>query len=303
MKKAVSLMLILFLLVPAAQCAALRPQGSAGFLEGVNLLACVFVDCEPGWDENARSYVLYALETSAEYLENAGAACGKSVRLITGADHEDLQFTFRYPRALRDSHSNEDRFDEKVLDYINDKVPARSLMDRYGASGIGYLVFLPGEGASYSMIYYEDDDEYYYPEYCVFYAYDSSAPGEYESVAVFAHEILHLFGAVDLYETNPSDGVTHELVEFVVDRFPDELMYYTYEDDDSTNTRTITRTLSEITLYLVGLVDDTQYVRQFPTLRRANPCAFRDEEPEDLSEYYCLKKDCPYCGGWPRDDY
>ena len=303
MKKLTALILLISLLVPSALAGSVRPQGSAAYLTDVNLLVCVYLETKEPWDQDARAYTAYALNTAADYIQSAGEALGKPIRLITGADHDDLCYTFRYAQAQRHDAQDGERFDEELLDFIHDRIPSQALMDRYGAEGIAYLFFAPFPGGSYAMVYYEEDDPFYYPEYCVLYAFDGSSPTEYESVAVYAHEILHLFGAVDLYQTNPDDGVTHQVVEYIVDACPDELMYYTYEDDDTTNTETITRTLSPITLYMLGLTDGDGLIARFPTLRRTDMCAFHYSDLDDLSDYYCLKRDCPYCGGWPSDDY
>ena len=108
-------------------------------------------------------------------------------------------------------------------------------MEKYETDSIAFLFFMDLAGRSYAMPYYAGDTDYC--EFDVIYLYDGSLRRKYESVPVYAHELLHLFGAVDLYEAYAEDGVTDALVKYVAQTYPRELMYDTYEPDGSVAAR------------------------------------------------------------------
>lgn len=145
---------------------------------------------------------------------------------------------------------------------------------------MGYVVFIHAAGGSYSLCYYAGDEDGY-DEMSVLYLFDLDVPDQYESVSVYAHELLHLFGAVDLYKPLAEDGVTRELVRYVERNDPSELMLTTYEPDDSLNHSGISQNLSDLTRYCVGLIDDTPPLERFPGLRRSEPGAFGVNVPQD----------------------
>lgn len=49
---------------------------------------------------------------------------------------------------------------------------------------------------------------------------------------MYAHEILHLFGAADLYVGSRDTFVTQPLAQYVLNTWPDAIMYYTYNSDN-----------------------------------------------------------------------
>ena len=84
------------------------------------------------------------------------------------------------------------------------------------------------------MAHYADDGDSFYYEYSCLYKTDAYTDGEAESPATYAHEILHLFGAPDLYEGSSDPYVDEALVSYVADTYPGDIMLSTYEDDGST---------------------------------------------------------------------
>jgi hypothetical protein len=92
--------------------------------------------------------------------------------------------------------------------------------------------------------------------------------------STYAHEILHLFGACDLYEENKTDHISQELADYIADNYPHEIMYYTYEDDDTSNFDEITKEMSPVTLYFLDWGDGGAEIKQFPEIKRKYPCTF-----------------------------
>jgi len=52
---------------------------------------------------------------------------------------------------------------------------------------------------------------------------------EAEGAATYAHEILHLFGARDLYMTSITDGISSALVRHVGKKYPNDIMFRHYK--------------------------------------------------------------------------
>mgnify|MGYP000113932697 CR=1 FL=1 len=91
----------------------------------------------------------------------------------------------------------------------------RQRLAAYGARHIAFLFFLPISGTSFTMAHYADDGDSFYYEYSCLYKTDAYTDGEAESPATYAHEILHLFGAPDLYEAAATLTSTRPLVSYV----------------------------------------------------------------------------------------
>ena len=106
------------------------------------------------------------------------------------------------------------------------------------------------------------------------YKTDAYTDGEAESPATYAHEILHLFGAPDLYEGSSDPYVDEALVSYVADTYPGDIMLSTYEDDGSSRFDAITKEISPLTAYCLGLADTCPELAQFPLLTDMTPGVF-----------------------------
>ena len=285
MKRAVLLMLLLLCLPIGASAGQARPQGSTYLLEGRTLLISIYWQDEAfPWPSQGKEHMRDAVEIAAQYLMEQAAACGKQSELLY--DAEDLRYEIAYDGANEDSARDDDSFFYTALQLIHEVVPLDDLLQAYGADSYGFLCLLSGAGGSYALPYYADmdaEDE----ELCVIYLLDPDFPDAYESVPVYAHEILHLFGAIDLYDRFPEDGVTQEVVDYIAQEHPTELMYDTYEPDGSTSDTAVSQELCDITLYMVGLIDPPAILSDFPTLLRTEAGAFYEKETvqqEDVSD-------------------
>ena len=131
---------------------------------------------------------------------------------------------------------------------------------------------------------YVRDGEYFYYEYSCLYRHDAYTDGERESPATYAHEILHLFGAPDLYEGSGDPYVDRALVDYVAETYPDDIMVSTYEDDGTSRFDVITKEISPLTAYCLGLTDTCPELEQFPLLTQVEPGVFRRELTADTSD-------------------
>ncbi|MDD3411000.1 MAG: hypothetical protein PHY12_09360 [Eubacteriales bacterium] len=292
---------VLMLLLPPFTSLALeglRPQGSADLAAKRTLILSIYVQAEDAvWTDKELAYTRSALDTAARYIMDAASRYGRGTELIYAPD--DLRFTFSYPSAIVDSLDTEsDTFENELLDYLHHLCPQEALMEKYQTDSVAFLFFMDLAGRSYAMPYYAGDTDYC--EFDVIYLYDSSQRRKYESVPVYAHELLHLFGAVDLYEAYAEDGVTDALVKYVAQTYPRELMYDTYEPDGSVSETDIAQTLSDLTLYTIGLIDDTPLLDLYPSLAREAPGAFVDKSAKPIEAK--ADKENPLAVDWSAPD-
>lgn len=139
---------------------------------------------------------------------------------------------------------------------------------------VAFMVVYDTPGTSYSQVYYPGYDDRYY-EWTALFQYDMYGT-RYENLACVAHEILHLFGAVDLYRVAGIDGVTEEIYNNVQNdpAYEMALMYNTYNEDGSYDYDSIPQYLSDITLAMIGFTDPEAVYEKYPSLVREYTAAF-----------------------------
>ena len=172
------------------------------------------------------------------------------------------------------------------LDALSKRIDTDALRAEYGTSNIGVLYFLPVGGTSFAMVHYADSGEQYYYEYACLYRYDAySADAEPENPATYAHEILHLFGAPDLYEGSTDAFVDDALLAYIEHSCPNDIMHSTYDADGTSRLQDISQVISPLTAYCVGLADSCPELAMFPALADVTPGVFgsgAEPEPDEL---------------------
>ena len=246
----------------------------------------------PTFTEEQKAYGSAALLTDATVLVNVqstplaiewfteqAAGYEAAVNLICdrSADGSDSTLTRSYlvQSAMQGGENSEESsafLDE--MDTLCASLAADSRLAAYGARHIAFLFFLPISGTSFTMAHYADDGDSFYYEYSCLYKTDAYTDGEAESPATYAHEILHLFGAPDLYEGSSDPYVDEALVSYVADTYPGDIMLSTYEDDGSSRFDAITKEISPLTAYCLGLADTCPELAQFPRLADMTPGVF-----------------------------
>ena len=110
---------------------------------------------------------------------------------------------------------------------------------------------------------YYEGMEYPY-EMCYIYMF---CDNEEESPASIAHEILHLFGAPDLYSADTDGdnyGVPQELVDELERTQSNDIMYTTYDaKKDIAYYDKITNDFTEVDAYYVGLTGSCDFVNEW----------------------------------------
>ena len=255
--------------------------GSVRLLKEPTVLVSVYLnDAATGsiWTQEARAETQRYLAMAVEWIEAQAAGHGARTELYydDGSASSPLQCTYAVQSRLRggvDSEESAAFLDE--MDALCATLDTAELRAQYGTDNIGFLLFLPVRGTSFTMAHYADDGFDFYHEYCCLYRYDAYAEQiEPESPATYAHEILHLFGAPDLYEGSADPYVDGELTAYVEQTYPDEIMLSTYDPDGENVYTAIEKTLSPLTAYCLGLVNSCPELPLFPQLADVEPGVF-----------------------------
>ena len=148
-----------------------------------------------------------------------------------------------------------------IRKYINSSIPTKDLLEKFKADNIIYCVYLnaPNSDDYRSWCCMCDNSvaaDKYQAEICVFVPYGR---GRKNPPAVFAHEMLHCFGAYDLYETDSGSPITQKYVDHLMSNQPNDLMNHCFFSDYDL----ITNVFSDVDAYYVGLTGPCADVKKW----------------------------------------
>ncbi|MDO4303764.1 MAG: hypothetical protein Q4D94_07600 [Bacillota bacterium] len=230
--------------------------GSAKYLKGSNLLYSLFVDTPASnWNLNEMEQTLTTLNSAAIYIEETAKEYHAETELVCDWQmYSDLTERVKVDFEIMDDEDFEDRLDQEIALWVEELVDYEYLMEKYEAEGIALLVFVNNPGTSYAIVYDGEDN----PR-------ESIVLFGNETPATYAHEILHVFGAHDLYR----DGeYTVEAAEYIKSAYPLEIMRTVTDENGRTYNDRIVNNISPITAYHLGWIDDTEEIHLFPELKR-----------------------------------
>ena len=248
-----------------------KPTGSAVYLDGKTIIVSIYMDedksTSDGWsDANIKRTQEY-MDIAIDYLVDEANRFGCEAELIYDtSENPDLMY-FSDMNIIKEgmnddaAHDVTDSWVEKNIDYL-------ALLEKYDADSIGFMFFMNASGTSWCYPYYPypDEPEYGYLEKAYIYLYDEY--DEYETPATYAHEILHMFGAVDLYTRSKEDGVTKKIIKYVEDTYPRDIMYTVYDENEESVYDHVPCEIGPITAYFVGFTKDFNELERFPGLKR-----------------------------------
>ena len=236
--------------------------GSAPFLKGNNILVSMFVTTpESNWTEAEKKEMLDKIGVAADYIEEKATDYHTETLLY----YDYLQYPSLYREAVVDFCINEDtdfmdRLDEEIALWFEREIDYDELLSEFDGDGIATMVLVDNPGISYAIVYDGTDNV---KESLVLFSGDYYNNGRDEKPITYAHEILHLFGAHDLYE---DAEFTSEVTEYVKNTYPEEIMLTV---TGSGNTyASIAAELSPITAYHLGWITETEEIEWFPQLQR-----------------------------------
>ena len=262
------------------------PQGSAKFLEGKVLMVTVFVDVEGyEWSWEDFEAIRDKYDLAKEYLEAEAKRYGKDLELVWDFEADpDLVYKANISEeriALLD-HVAEGSFEDtvsyehfhdtlKLLDeYVENQIPYLDLAEKYGTDSITYCFQVKRRAPACVAFPYYPDLRPHYSYHEKFVMTDMA----WWTAEALPHEILHTFGAIDQYRSNPAHGVSDALVEHARVNHPRDIMGFmtTGREHDR-----IEFEIGPITAYCLGWLDDIPEISMFPELKRYIPAAFFDQ--------------------------
>lgn len=246
--------------------------GSAKRLEGMTAIVSIFSnDEEYQWDFDKaedcarRDELISCVGVAADWLKAQGKIYGKELDFIFAKSSEDGLFCYTadFPedivlsgmQAMILFHNGYEQWD-----YIRNTVKNDEIYEKYHCDNIVYLFFenSPEDSSANSAAFAVYDRALDYPyEFCAIANFSGSVKS---GASVIAHEIIHTFGAPDLYEADTLKvcfETNDELVEYVKENYPDDIMLTTH--DPSSGERLIdriTNRITDITAYYIGWIDE-----------------------------------------------
>lgn len=228
-------------------------------IDGRTVVVSVFADCEDCvWTEEAlrdyEEYELKSLGIACDWISSQTAGYGARTQLIYDwSEDGDLKQRAQIAGRLTGKRPDADAVDV----YLNTLEQDRSrLLRRYKTDSLIYIFFTDTDADNdYPSLSYmwmkEGDPE---DEFTIIYR---SVCGEWESPAVYAHEILHLFGALDFYTVEGSgydSGVTEEYVRHLEETGSNDIMFTICDISTGLqNYDKITNDMSEVDAYYLGI--------------------------------------------------
>ena len=232
--------------------------GSAGNIDGTTVIVSIFADEQSTkWDMtssedlNTMNDTIESLQIATDFLVEGVAEYNKKAKFIYDwSKYPDLKYTASFQEDLiRDGvYSIE-------ANYIERNIDGEALKKKYRADNIIYMFFF---NTDYSNT--ENSGTYsYWPnnlhiELINIYVRYKNRFVDYP--ALYAHEILHTFGAPDIYCAN--QVITQEYVDYCKEIDTDDIMYVIRSFGS-----TIFEEFTELDAYYVGLIDKSSDVQKF----------------------------------------
>lgn len=225
---------------PEGGCDSRRARGRK--MQGKVAVYALFVSDGGGDPELNRSFWNYLREAEDWLAEKAGG-CGKEITFVndqTGLEQSldcEIAPDFDAPsqwRGLAERYLESAGFDS-VGTFMN------HIYSKHGCERAALVIVADAPGRSFAVWGNSRAEKYGFLGSAMIYARED------ERSSVLAHELLHLFGAIDLYDEFQSASA----VDFIRENYPHEIMQCTEHDLEI-------QCMSPLTTWLTWLTDETE---------------------------------------------
>jgi len=266
-------------------------EGSAVYLNGKTAVVTITVTPEgtefaeadiKSMKDNAKIALDFIEKQVAEY----GGKCSFAF------DEPGLNASYEYSDGdIIDFES--DDYDGVLEEVIEEQLDTKKIRKKYKADGIAYLVLLNGTGDSFASAHWQEDEDFFQNEgafvflnsYSEYYEETPTGPN------VYLYNLLQLFGAVMLEYPDATYGYTTALYEAVEENYNNDIMYSYYDDEGEIPQGEVTKEITDITAYSLGLINDFTELKANPSFVKKYKAAFTDDymvntkDGEDTSLY------------------
>lgn len=241
--------------------------GSSGKLEGKIAVVTILVnDTVSTWNlEEETDFKLYSrvynnLKIGCSWISQVCAEYGREVEFIWDwVEHSELLYRTTLSREIGSDYPNAYK---DMQSFVEHYVDSENIKANLGADGIIYMICVdtPSDNTTASSTYawkQESPCEY---EMCFMLM---NYKGQVNAPATFAHEILHTFGAPDLYYAG-GRGITQEYVEYAKNARSNDIMRVTWDLDSNYYVYDrVCNEITDVTAYYLGLTDYSQTVEDW----------------------------------------
>ncbi len=221
------------------------PNGTADTIEGKTLIVSIYANDEVvTWNNELESDILKIddtlnnLKIATDYLTNAVLNYDKTAEFIYDwKKFSDLKYEATFKDNIVDNY-NDKYITQK--EWIIDNIDILKLKQKYAADNVIFMYFFNTNNtntAITSTYNFDIDIVNIFPENSRY-----TIPP-----ATYAHELLHTFGAPDLYFENIT--INQDYVDYLLEVDSDDIMFRV------TDTSTIIDKFTDLDAYYVGLID------------------------------------------------
>jgi hypothetical protein len=217
-------------------------MGSAARLKGSCCLINIYLrDQESFWPDELKHDIVLRMEQAVNFIINCASEYNINVSITQRSIGLDVDV--EYPGAVpidmfENIYWSEDAF--TPIGYLNGNNFIKDIKKQFNAEQAALVFHINKPGRSYNISYCYGSDKVFYAERCVmFSSYDGNIPTYASS---YAHEILHCFGAGELYF--PFDS-TKERYTLAGNFFPNDVMFRVDSDINKIS-------IGEYTAYRIG---------------------------------------------------
>ena len=216
-------------------------------------------------DKKIRESDFKALKVATDWISGQAEKYGKDCDFVIPTDENSkLYYEASFTNIVCNAANPFDKAEQ--WQYIDKNVDSEALKSKYDCNNIVYLLFTNGYDEAL-----KNEDEIIINSYVVNvydkpldYPYELACLSMYEGSSgvvpsVIAHEIIHLYGAPDLYAfdaNNINYATTVGFVDYCRENVPQEIMLSTRDTETGELlSDRITQEITDITAYYIGWLD------------------------------------------------
>lgn len=260
----------------------IAPLGSGNKLEGKVLVISVIVQNKDNLakitpvDNSKVSEYHRCLDSACEFIQSKVASYGKSVEFIWDWKEDEALYyqtviepVFPPYKEYINRGDYVNYFCDTTRAFLREGIDSRSLRMKYHTRNIIYIVCKDPDTTCYMIM--QDENSYAHPqlpyEWVETFIRSEERMGQ---STLLAHEILHLFGAPDIYIDDSyygndgyGYGINRDFLEYLTTRFTENHESDIMRTVSEATPHKIEQQITEITAYYLGLIDKPDFAKEW----------------------------------------